>query len=195
MSDPGPSAEELNDILKIATRIPDHGKLSPFYFIVFEGEKRAAFGKHLRAAWAKDHPDATVEQLQFEENRLTRAPMVVCIVSRIREAKIPAWEQILSAGACCYNLCLAANAYGYGANWLSEWYSYHPDIRCVLGLEDGVDNIAGFIYIGTETQKQDERNRPDVREILNYWDDSGAKNKGDLYSKSGVGRPEKGFTF
>ena len=193
MAEPGPSAEELHEILTIAARVPDHGKLSPFYFIVFEGEKRAEFGEHLRNAWLKNHPDATAEQLNHEANRLMRAPIVVAVISRIRPSKIPAWEQILSAGACCYNLCLAANAYRFGANWLTEWYTYDADIRNHLGLEDGRDNIAGFIYIGTETEKQDDRARPDLSQITNIYGNNDLQNKGDIYNKDGMDMPDRGF--
>ena len=194
MASPAPAGDELRGILQTAARVPDHGKLNPWYFIVFEGEDRAAFGKHLRAAWAKNHPDATAEQLTHEENRFTRAPLVIAVVSRIRDATIPQWEQILSAGACCYNLCLACNAHGYGANWLTEWYAYDDDIRAALSLEDGRDNIAGFVYIGTETEPNEDRPRPDLSEIINHWaEGTPAKNKGDIYNKDGLSMPVKGF--
>jgi nitroreductase len=194
MASPAPTGVELQDILQTAVRVPDHGKLSPFYFILFEGDARAKFGVHLRDAWAKDHIDATPEQLSYEENRFTRAPLVIAVISRIRDAKIPAWEQILSAGACCHNLCLACNAHGYGTNWLTEWYAYHPDIRTTLNLDDGRDNIAGFIYVGTETEKQDDRDRPTLHAILNHYGDD-LSNKGDCYNKDGMDKPVKGFVL
>jgi nitroreductase len=194
MSAPAPKGAELKTILETAARVPDHGKLSPFYFIVFEGDARAQFGEHLRAAWEQDHGDATEEQLNHEQNRLKRAPLVVAVISRIRDAKIPAWEQILTAGAACYNLCLACNAHGYGTNWLTEWYAYHPKIRAALNLENGRDNIAGFIYIGTETEKQDDRQRPDMSAITNHWtNDKIMDNKGDIYNKDGMPMPNAGF--
>lgn len=194
MVSPAPVGDELQTILQTAARIPDHGKLNPWYFVVFEGDNRAAFGKHLRATWAKNHLDATQEQLDHEENRLTRAPLVIAVISRVRDATIPAWEQILSAGACCYNLCLACNAHGYGANWLTEWYAYDDDIRAALNLEDGRDNIAGFIYIGTETEANEERPRPDMNEIINHWtEDRIMDKKGNTYNKDGLPMPTQGF--
>jgi len=194
MTDPAPSAEELEAILNIAARVPDHGKLSPFYFIVFEGGTRVEFGQHLRDVWAKNHPESTDKYLKEEASRFTRAPMVIAVISRIREAKIPIWEQLMTAGACCYNLCLAANSHGYGANWLTEWYAYDEDIRGVLGLENGRDNVAGFIYIGTETEKQDDRDRPDLENITNYWTShKPSDKKGDNYNKDGLGMPNHGF--
>ena len=151
MTAPAPTGQELIDILTVGARVPDHGKLNPWYFVVFEGETRAKFGKKIREVYHRDHPDATEEQLLNEENRLTVAPLVVAVISRIRESKIPVWEQLLSAGACCYNICLAANARGYATNWLTQWYAFHPDIRDYLGLENERDNVAGFIFIGTAT--------------------------------------------
>lgn len=191
---PAPTGEELQTILQTAARVPDHGKLNPWYFIVFERDNRAEFGKKLRLIWAKNHPDCTEEQLNHEENRFTRAPLVVAVISRIRESTIPQWEQILSAGACCYNLCLACNAHGYGANWLSEWYSFDDEIRASLNLEDTRDHVAGFIYIGTETEKNIERPRPDMAHIINHWTkDNIMDKKGGIYNKDGLPMPRQGF--
>ena len=194
MTSPAPTDGELNEILKTAARIPDHGKLAPFYFITFEGEERAHFGNHLRKIWANDYPHATQEQLEHEQNRFMRAPLVIAVISRIRDSKIPAWEQILTTGAVCYNLCLACNTQGYGTNWLTEWYAFHPEVHRLLNLENNRDNIAGFIYIGTQTEAQDDRERPDIAQVMNRWsDDQPAWNKGDLYNKDGMPRPIAGF--
>jgi nitroreductase len=194
MVEPGASQDELNDILEIAARVPDHGKLSPFYFIVFQGEARKEFGKHLARIWKNDHPDATQYFLNNEKNRFMMAPLVVAVISRIRDAKIPAWEQILTAGACCHNLCLAANAHGYGTNWLTQWYYNHPEVRNILDLEDGRDNVAGFIYIGTQTEKQDDRERPDIKLLTNNFGEELNK-KGHEYNKDGMTKPEDGFSI
>lgn len=196
LTQPAPTKDELHEILTIGARVPDHGKLFPWYFVVFEGDARAQFGNHIRDAWAKNNPDATPDALNKEQNRFMQAPLVIAVISRIREAKIPAWEQILSAGACCYNVCLAANACGFGANWITGWYTYDEDIRTVLGLENGRDNIAGFIYIGTESQKQEKRERPDMDKIINYWTSHKTPDKkGDNYNKDGLGSPNHGFTI
>lgn len=188
MTVPAPKGKELQDILQTGARVPDHGKLNPWYFVVFEDDARAAFGQKIHDVYLQDHPDATPEQLDHEKNRLMRAPLVVAVVSRIRESKIPVWEQLLSAGACCYNICLAANAKGYGTNWLTEWYAFHPEIRQFLNLEDDRDNIAGFLFIGTATEANEERPRPDLNEITNYWSpDTAPDKKGDIYNKDGLG--------
>jgi len=169
MAEPGPSADELRDILTIAARIPDHKKVVPFRFVVFEGEVRASFGKHLRDIFLKDNPDATPQQLEFEEDRFTRVPTVIATISYVKHEKnVPYWEQVLTAGACTYNLCLAANAYGYGTNWITEWYSYHPDINSLLKLQEG-ETIAGFVYIGTETEANPDRDRPNIDHITTYF--------------------------
>lgn len=169
MAEPGPSAEELRDILTIAARIPDHKKQVPFRFVLFEAEAREQFGRVLRDVFAKDNPDATPQQLEFEENRFLQAPLVIAVISCVKDDKgVPYWEQILTAGACTYNLCLAANAHGYGTNWLTEWYSYHPQINATLKIGEG-ETIAGFVYIGTETEKNSDRDRPNVDHITKYW--------------------------
>ncbi len=193
LTDPAPNEEQLKDILTIASRVPDHGKYHPWYFIVFKGEARHEIGKYLRTAYATENSDAEPAKLDLEAERLLRAPMVIAVVSRIREGKNPEWEQILSAGAACYNLCLAANAMGFGTNWLTEWYSYSPTFKRLMGLDDR-DHFAGFIYIGTPTEKQDDRERPDLAKIVTYWSkETSALNKGENYGQVGQGLPPKGF--
>lgn len=190
---PAPNADQLQDILTIASRVPDHGKYHPWYFIVFEGDARREIGEHLRTAYATENPDAAPAKLGFEAEQFLRAPMVIAVVSRIREGKHPQWEQILSAGAACYNLCLAANALGFGANWLSEWYSYSPTFKKLMGLDDR-DNFAGFIYIGTTPEKNEDRERPDLAKIVTHWSASTPTlNKGEGYGMVGQGIPPKGF--
>jgi len=169
MVNPAPNGGELNKILTTASRIPDHKKLVPFRFVVFEGEARAEFGIKLRDIFVKDNPDATPQQLDFERDRFTRAPLVIGVISCVKDEKgVPYWEQVLTAGAVTYNLCLAMNAHGYGTNWVTEWYSYHPDINTELKLSEG-ETIAGFVYIGTEIEKNNERDRPNLEHITKYY--------------------------
>jgi nitroreductase len=191
--DPAPNAEQLQEILTIASRVPDHGKYHPWYFIVFQGEARREVGEFLRKAYAGENPDVEVAKLDLEAERFLRAPMVIAVVSRIREGKNPQWEQILSAGAACYNLCLSANALGFGTNWLTEWYTYSPSFRNLMGLDEQ-DNFAGFIYIGTPTEKQDDRERPELSKIVTHWSLSNPTlNKGEGYGQVGKGYPVKGI--
>lgn len=167
---PGPSADQLGRILTAAARVPDHKKLAPWRFIVFEGDARARFGEILAAACAAEEaePPSTV-RLEAERQRLLRAPLVIAAVSRIKASPgAPEWEQVLSCGAACYNLCLAANALGYGTSWITEWYSYSPAVAKALELGPA-ERIAGFIYIGTETHTQPDRERPALADVVTRW--------------------------
>ena len=170
LREPGPSADELQQILTAAARVPDHKKLVPWRFIVFEGEARAKFGEVLaEVCAAEETTEPSPVRLDTERARLTRAPVVVAVISRVVEKPgAPEWEQILSTGACCFNLCLAANALGYGTSWITEWYSYSPGVRKALGLADN-ERVAGFIYIGTATEKQPDRERPALADIVTRW--------------------------
>jgi nitroreductase len=193
LSSPGPTPVQIQTLLTIAARVPDHNKLAPWWFVVFEGDAREAFGHIIEEACLIDDPQATDEKRALERARFMRAPLVIAVISRIKEGKAPQWEQILSAGAACYNLCLAANALGFGANWVTEWISYHPHIRATIGCDER-DHIAGFVYIGTQTEKPEDRERPDLKEITNHWHDGYVPSKGDIYGKAGLGLPKAGFT-
>jgi len=149
MTEPGPSVAQLQQILAVAARTPDHGKLFPWRFIVFEGDARRRMGELLVECLLSSEPQALPERIEMERGRFLRAPVVIGVVSRVREAiPIPEWEQILSAGAACQNLVLAAHALGYVANWITEWPAYNPQVKERLGLKPG-ERIAGFIYVGT----------------------------------------------
>ena len=168
MTDPGPSPAELEAILQAAARVPDHSKLIPWRFIVFEGDARARAGQLLVEALATTEK-LTDERAASESVRLLRAPVVVAVVSRVREAiPIPEWEQILSAGAVCQNLLIAVHAAGYVGNWLTEWYAYHPAVKDGLGLKAG-ERIAGFVYIGTSAVALEERARPELSKIITRY--------------------------
>jgi len=165
MTGPGPSPSELQTILTAAARVPDHGKLFPWRFILFEGEARARGGAML-VECLRQAEAVTPERATLEAGRFLRAPVVVCVVSRVREAiPIPEWEQILSAGAVCQTMLLAAHALGYVANWLTEWCAYHPLVREKLGLKPG-ERIAGFIYIGKSAVELEDRVRPEMEKIV-----------------------------
>jgi len=165
LTGPAPSAAELDTLLTVASRVPDHGKLAPWRFIVFEGEARYAAGGAIAAAFAAKYPDAKPEHVDAERQRLARAPLVVAVVSRAApHVKIPEWEQVLSAGAAAMNLVLAAHALGYAANWITEWYAYDRRVLDALGLAPH-ERIAGFIHIGTPPGKAEHRPRPPLSDI------------------------------
>lgn len=167
---PGPTPVELETILTIAARVPDHKKLVPWRFIVFEGEARLRFGEIVAQACIAEEKEAPSEvRLAMERGRLSRAPLVVAAISRVFERRgTPEWEQVLSAGAACFNLCLAANAMGYGTSWITEWIAYNRQVRAALGLA-GNERVAGFIYIGTPVERSGERERPVLSDIVTQW--------------------------
>lgn len=164
LTGPGPSKEQLADILKAGARVPDHGKLFPWRFILIEGEGRERFADILVNVLAQE--GATPAQIDEWRARVTAAPVIVGVVSSARELiKIPVWEQELSAGAVCQNLLVAAHSLGFVANWLTEWYAYHPVVKQKIGLKAG-ERMAGFVYIGTLKDGLEERPRPDMARII-----------------------------
>ena len=170
MMAPGPSADELRRILAAGMRAPDHGKLFPWRFILFEGEARHGMGRLLVECLRENEPQASEERLALERNRFARAPVVVAVVSRVREAiPIPVWEQELSAGAVCQNILVAAHSMGFVANWITEWCAYDARVRERLGLKVG-ERVAGFIYIGTSAVPLEERVRPDPDALITRFE-------------------------
>jgi nitroreductase len=173
MSAPGPSATELQQILTAAARVPDHKKMVPWRFIIFQGDARAAFGVALATACAAEEkePPSSV-RLETERKRFLDAPLIVGVVSRITpHPGAPEWEQVLSAGAACFNVCLAANALGYASNWLTGWYAYSPHIKAHLGLTEA-ERIAAFVYIGTAKDRpehREDRERPVLTSIVTHY--------------------------
>jgi nitroreductase len=162
---PGPSVAEIDRLLTVACRVPDHGKLTPWRFIVFEGDARLKAGAAIAATFCAKYPDAKPEQVEFERKRLAHAPLVIAVVSRAApHIKIPEWEQVLSAGAAAMNLVLAAHALGYGANWITGWYAYDRGVLDALSLAPH-ERIAGFIHIGTAEAPAVDRPRPQLSEI------------------------------
>jgi nitroreductase len=171
LTEPGPSAAELDTILTAAARVPDHKRLVPWRFIVFEGDARARFGAVLADVCAAEEttPPPSAARLDMERTRLLRAPIVIAAVSRVVPTPgVPEIEQMLSCGAACQNLVLAANAIGYGTCWVTEWYAFNARIAKVLGLADN-EHVAGFIYIGTATERQPDRDRPQLSDIVTRW--------------------------
>lgn len=168
MGEPGPSKAEVEEMLKLASRVPDHGKLAPWRFIVYRGEERARISAELRAMALAAKPDLSEEMIKVEETRLTRAPVVVAVVSTAApHFKIPEWEQQMSAGAVCLNLLMAANALGYASNWLTEWFAFDERAYPLLGVKPG-EKLAGFIHIGTAMVPPAERPRPELEEIVTW---------------------------
>lgn len=173
MDGPGPTDADLRRILEAGMRVPDHGRLTPWRFIVIRGDARSKLGDRIAEIYRNRNPEAIDEQVEIERERLMRAPVVVAVVSRtVKEHKIPVWEQTLSSGAACQNLLVAALSMGYAAQWITEWYAYDPDFRAALGLAPD-DQIAGYVYLGTESGKTEERARPNYDDIVSEWTPAG----------------------
>ncbi len=171
LTGPGPDAPQLQDILTIAARVPDHRRVVPFRFIIFEGDARARFGAVLKEAYLANEPGADEARADCEGNRFLRAPVVVAVISKTNpDHRTPEWEQVLTAGAVCQNMLLAASAYGFAAQWLTEWYAYDDKALAALGLEPG-EKVAGYVYIGTAQEGPKERGRPEMSAIISRWGD------------------------
>ncbi|MGQ4272671.1 nitroreductase family protein [Terrihabitans sp. B22-R8] len=167
LSEPGPSEEQLRTILSIASRVPDHGKLAPWRFIVIAGEHRAAFADRL-AGSAAAQPNADPQRIEQDRKRWN-VPLSVAIIScAAPHVKIPEWEQVLSAGAVCMNMIVAAHAQGFAASWLTGKAAYDPAAAEILGLKEG-EKVAGFIHIGTRDGDPGDRPRPPLDEIVTLW--------------------------
>jgi len=166
LTEPGPNSSEVASMLEIAARVPDHRRVFPFRFVVMRGEAREQAGDILTGVARRDNPAAADARLDVERRRFSRAPVVVMVVARIDPAhKTPEWEQTLTVGAACQNLLLAASAFGYAANWLTEWCAYDAAFVKSLGVKLG-EKVAGFVYIGTAGERPKERLRPNMDEIV-----------------------------
>ena len=169
LTTPGPNANELNHILRAAHRVPDHKKLGPWRFIVFQGDARKSAGEHLAHALETENACATPQMVAFEKVRFLQAPLVIAVVSSpIENVKVPEWEQTLSAGAASQNMLLAAHAMGYAGQWLTEWYNYSDTLKHAFGLKE-TEKFAGFIYIGSACKTPTERERPSLEERVKFW--------------------------
>ncbi|WP_154222601.1 nitroreductase family protein [Marinicella rhabdoformis] len=169
MSEPGPNADELNTILTIASRVPDHRKLEPWRFLVIQGDARQRLSEEL-AEVKSQQMDLEPEQLAAEKTCFARAPLVIAVIAAPIEHKTPKNEQILSAGAVCQHINIAAGAMGYASQWVTGWSCENPDAQKVLGLA-GHEFIAGYLYIGSCDEQPTERKRPDLSEKVVWLND------------------------
>ena len=168
MVEPGPSNEELEQILRVAARTPDHGKLAPWRFVTVANDQRDAFGALLRHALTEEDPCATVAHHEKADQFAHQAPaLVVLISSPIENHKIPVWEQELSCGAVAMNLLHAAHALGYVGGWLTGWQCYSRRVQAAF-CRPG-ERIAGFIFLGSPGRELEERPRPDLADLVRSW--------------------------
>lgn len=164
---PGPDATELRSILTVAMRVPDHGKLAPWRFAVIGEDRRVPLSDVMVAAYVAEKPDAGRLEIDAIRSFALQAPCLVVVLAHVQEGHIPEWEQLLSVGATCGLLCIAAHAHGFVANWLTGWPAYAPGVAAALA-EPG-ERIAGYIFIGTASRPLEERPRPDYDAVVRTW--------------------------
>lgn len=166
LAEPGPDPEHLRTLLTVAARVPDHGKLAPWRFILFRGPARHVADQVVSEAFRAANPAAPQAVTDKEANRFSVSPLVVGVVSTAREhVKIPLWEQQLSAGAVCQNLVVAATAMGFAASWLSGWFAYDEAVLAELGIHPG-ERVAGFVHLGTARETLPDRDRPALDSLI-----------------------------
>lgn len=170
LGSPGPDPGQLERLLQAAVRVPDHGRLVPFRLITLQGQARPRFGQAIAAIHARNDPQAAPALLEKDRRRFDDAPLILVVVARIDEthAKVPAQEQLLSAGCVGYNLLLGAQALGFGAQWLTGWAAYDREVAELLDLAEH-ERVIAFVHIGTPKAASPERARPAADEILSSW--------------------------
>lgn len=170
LGEPGPTPGELDQLLGAALRVPDHGKLVPFRLVTIQGDALRRFGRELADLHARIDPAAPPSVLEKDRDRHVHAPLVVAVVARVEEdhPKVPAQEQLLSAGCVAYNLLLGAQALGYGAQWLTGWAAYDRDAAALLGLGAN-ERVIAFVHVGTAREAAPERTRPNPAELSSAW--------------------------
>ena len=170
MGTPGPSEEQVEQILNIAIRVPDHGKLAPWRFILFEGEGSDAAGNFLADRWQTLNPGHGSETIEQQRITFSKVPLVIAVVSTAKEhVKIPIWEQQLSAGAVCQNMLTAATAMGIGCNWITGWAAFDRPFLEFIGVDEA-EQIAGFMYFGTPTLPLEDRKRPALVDLVTRFE-------------------------
>ncbi|HWI86111.1 MAG TPA: nitroreductase [Sphingomonas sp.] len=165
---PGPTSAQLDRILNAAIRVPDHGKLAPWRFVVVPAGQREAFAAMLELAYRAERPDPGKVELEAVRQFAMQAPaLIVALSAPAHASHIPIWEQELSAGAACMNLLLATHAEGLAGGWLTGWAAYSDMVRDAIGKPG--ERIAGFLFLGTPTRELDERPRPERADVISEW--------------------------
>lgn len=170
MAEPGPDAAQTDLILRAATRVPDHGKLSPWRLVIIPKDQRTDFGAMLASAYRAEKPDAGRLEVEAMENFAKSAPLMIALISTpVESSKVPVWEQQLSAGAVAMQLLNAAQALGFAGNWLTGWPSFSRTVAESLGAFGALDQVAGFFFFGTATKPLEERPRPETAAVVSMW--------------------------
>ena len=169
LKEPGPTAAELEQILTIGTRVPDHGKITPWRLVVIEGDARRQAGEKLAEIAVRNNPGLDEASLEIERGRFLPAPVTIGVISSPKDhPKVPEFEQLLSAGNVAFNLLHAAHARGFGACWVTRWYAFDAEAAAMLGARDG-ERFVGFVHIGTPTAVIEDRPRPALGDVVSYW--------------------------
>jgi nitroreductase len=169
LKEPGPDAAELEQILTIGTRVPDHGKITPWRLVLIEGEARRQAGERLAEIAARNNPGLDAASLDIERQRFLPAPLTIGVISSPQDhPKVPEFEQLLSAGNVAFNLLHAAQALGFGASWVTRWYAFDAEAGAMLGARPG-ERFVGFVHIGTPTAVIEDRPRPALSDIVSRW--------------------------
>ena len=167
LKEPGPNASELEQILTIGTRVPDHGKLTPWRLVIFAGDARAVAGEKLATITKRRNPNADEPTLDGDRKHFLPAPLTIGVLSSPKNGK-PELEQLLSAANVCFNLQHAAFALGFAATWMTRWVAFDAEAQQALGARGG-ERFVGFVHVGTATMKPEDRPRPPLSEIVSYW--------------------------
>jgi nitroreductase len=169
LAEPGPDAKELETLLTIATRVPDHGKIAPWRLVLISGDARRAAGERLAGIAARNDPGLDEASLDVERHRFLPAPLTIVVISAPQpHPKVPEVEQLLSAGNVAFNLLHGAHALGFAASWTTRWYAFDRQAAAVLGARPG-ETIVGFIHIGTPKAVMEDRPRPTLDQVVSHW--------------------------
>lgn len=169
LREPGPDRDQLETLLTIATRVPDHGKITPWRLVVIAGDDRQRAGDLLADIAARNNPAIDAASLEIERQRFLPAPMTIGVLSSPKDhPKVPEFEQLLSAGNVAFNLVHAAHALGFAASWVTRWYAFDDEAARMLGAQDG-ERFVGFVHIGTATTAIEDRPRPALDEVVSRW--------------------------
>jgi nitroreductase len=167
---PGPDADQLHDIIALALRTPDHGKLAPWRIVTVAADQREAFAALLKKAWVDENPGSAGLDLVVFDQFAHQAPTLLVLLSTpVHESKVPIWEQQMSAGAVGMNLLHAAHAHGFVGSWLTGWAAYSPGVGAAFGAREG-DTVVGYFFLGTPAKELDERPRPEYDDVVRAWE-------------------------
>lgn len=173
LAEPGPNAEELQQILQIGTRVPDHGKITPWRLVIIDGDNRAKAGERLAEIAQRSNPALDEPSLAAERQRFLPAPLTIGVISSPQDhPKVPPFEQLLSAGNVAFNLLHGAHALGFAASWVTRWYAFDDEAAAMLGARPG-ERFVGFVHIGTPKVSIEDRPRPALDSIVTRWADPG----------------------